>query len=49
MPKYIENEVDYDPCDDCRENEDDFYQDENGDWMMRCYDCPLWERSEDST
>ena len=34
---------DYDPCDDCHERGDDYYQDEDGDWMLRCYDCPLWE------
>jgi hypothetical protein len=36
---------DYDPCDECHENGDDYYQDDEGDWMMRCYDCPLWDRS----
>ena len=30
--------IDYDPCEECRENDDDFYQDEDGDWMMRCYE-----------
>lgn len=45
MPRYIDNEVEnYDPCDECHENGDDYYQDEDGDWMIRCYDCPLWER-----
>ena len=34
---------DYDPCDECHENGDDYYQDKDGDWMLRCYDCPLWE------
>lgn len=35
--------IDYDPCDDCHERGDDYYQDNDGDWMLRCYDCPLWE------
>jgi len=43
MARYI----DYDPCDECHEKGDDYYQDEDGDWMLRCYDCPLWERRED--
>ena len=34
----------YNPCDECHENGDDYYQDDEGDWMMRCYDCPLWDR-----
>lgn len=36
---------DYDPCDECHENGDDYYQDDDGDWMMRCHDCPLWDVS----
>ena len=36
---------DYDPCEDCRENGDDYYMDEYGDLMLWCYDCPLWDRS----
>lgn len=32
----------YDLCEECQERGDDYYQDEDGDWMMRCYDCPLW-------
>ena len=34
-------------CDACHERGDDYYQDKDGDWMMRCYDCPLWERREE--
>ena len=45
MPKYIDPDPrdDYDPCDACHERGDDYYQDEDGDWMMQCYDCPLWD------
>ena len=31
----------YDPCVECREHEDDYFIDEDGDWMLRCYECPL--------
>lgn len=42
---------DYDPCEDCRANDDDFYTDEDGHLVRRCYDCPLmdgfWEGKEE--
>ena len=40
---------DFDPCDECHERGDDYYYDDDGDLMLRCYDCPLWcwERRED--
>ena len=36
-------DYDYDPCEECRINGDDYYYDEDGDLMMNCYDCPLWD------
>ena len=35
--------MDYNPCEECHNRGDDYYYDEDGDLMMRCHDCPLWE------
>lgn len=32
---------DYDPCEDCRINGDDYSYDDDGGLVSNCYDCPL--------
>lgn len=37
LEEYVEN--DYDPCDDCTAYGDDYYQDDNGEWVSACDSC----------
>ncbi len=35
--------IDYDPCNDCCADGDDYTYDEDGNLVSMCYDCPLRE------
>lgn len=41
------DEWEYDPCDDCTADGDDYYTDENGEMQCSCYDCPFYNRLDD--
>ena len=35
--------TDYDPCEECRINGDNYSYDKDGDLVSNCYDCPMRE------
>lgn len=41
------DEWEYDPCDDCTADGDDYYTDENGEMQSSCYDCPFYNKNEE--
>lgn len=48
--KMINNLVDnyeFDPCDDCTADGDDYYTDENGEMQCACPQCPFFNWKED--
>ena len=44
---FLDEEFDYDPCDDCTADGDDYFTDENGEKQSACLTCPFFNWRED--